>query len=162
MIIDDKGRLFRKINLIDLLIIIIVIAAGIFVFNKFGKAKIVTPLAKQEPVEITFIIESLPEYAADNVEIGDSVIDRVTSAYLGKVTRIEKRADMSYAPDQDGKYVRSSKEGYCSLEFTVEGTGVFDGKVVNIGNTNYYVYRDTTLYVGDTMLFTRIKDIEKK
>jgi hypothetical protein len=162
MIIDDKGRLFKKINLIDLLIILIIVAAGILVFNKFGRAKVVTPLAKQEPVAITFIIESLPEYAADNVEINDPVIDRVTSAYLGKVVSVEKKPDRSYAPDQDGRYVRSSKEGYCSLEFTVEGTGVFDGKVVNIGNTNYYVYRDTTLYVGDTMLFTRVKDIEKK
>lgn len=162
MIIDDKGRLFKKINLIDLLIILIILAAGVFLFNKFQKANIVIPLAKQEPVAITFIIESLPEYAADNVEINDPVTDKVTSAYLGKVTKVEKLPDRSYAPDQDGKYVRSSKEGYCSLEFTVEGTGVFNGKVVNIGNTNYYVYRDTTVYVGDTILFTRIKDIEKK
>ena len=85
MIIDDKGRLFKKINLIDLLIIVIIVAAGFFVYNKFGKAKIVTPLARQEPVAITFIIESLPEYAADSVETGDPVTDRVTSAYLGNV-----------------------------------------------------------------------------
>jgi len=162
MIIDDKGRLFKKINLIDLIIILIILAAGIFLYNKFGKARIVTPLAKQEPVAITFILESLPEYAADNVEMDDPVTDRVTSAYLGKVTKIEKKPDMTFGVDNEGKVVRSSKEGYCSLEFTVEGTGVFSGKVVNIGNTNYYVFRETTLYVGDTMLFTRIKDIEKK
>lgn len=162
MIIDDKGRLFKKINLIDLLIILIIVAAGFFVYNKFGKAKIVTPLARQEPVAITFIIESLPEYAADSVETGDPVTDRVTSAYLGNVTKLEKNPDITFGVDNEGKVVRSSKEGYCSLELTVEGTGVFSGKVVNIGNTNYYVFRETTLYVGDTMLFTRIKDIEKK
>ena len=162
MIIDDKGRLFKKINLIDLLIILIILAAGVFLFNKFGKAKIVNPLAKQEPVEITFIVESLPEYAADSIEEGDPVTDRVTSSYLGKVTKLEKNPDITFGVDSEGKVVRSSKEGYCSLELTVEGTGVFSGKVVNIGNTNYYVYRETTLYVGDTMLFTRIKDIEKK
>lgn len=162
MIIDDKGRLFKKINLIDLLIILIILAAGIFVFTKFRRANIVTPLAKQEPVAITFIIESVPEYAANNVEVDDPVTDRVTSSYLGKVTKVEKKPDISYAADENGKYIRSSKEGYCSLEFTVEGSGVFNGKVVNIGNTNYYVYRDTTVYVGDTMLFTRIKNIEKK
>jgi len=162
MIIDDKGRLFKKINLIDLLIIIIIIAAGFFLYSKFAKAKIVTPLAKQETVELTFIVESLPEYAADNVEIGDPVTDRVTSAYLGKVTKVEKKPDITFGVDNEGKVVRSSKEGYCSLVLTVEGTGVFSGKVVNIGNTNYYVYRETTLYVGDTMLFTRVMDIERK
>ena len=161
MIIDDKGRLFKKINLIDLLIILIIVAAGFFVYNKFGKAKIVTLLEAGTRRDYSYS-ESLPEYAADSVETGDPVTDRVTSAYLGNVTKLEKNPDITFGVDNEGKVVRSSKEGYCSLEFTVEGTGVFDGKVVNIGNTNYYVYRETTLYVGDTMLFTRIKDIEKK
>lgn len=82
----------------------------VFVYNKFGKAKIVTPLARQEPVAITFIIESLPEYAADSVETGDPVTDRVTSAYLGNVTKLEKNPDITFGVDNEGKVVRSSKK----------------------------------------------------
>ena len=164
MIIDDKGRLFRKINLIDLLIILIVIAAGIFVFGKYGKAKIMTPFDKQEPIIITFAIEGLPEYAADSISDGDTTIDKVSSSVIGKVVKgsIQKDPDIFYAPDQNGIMIRSSRDGYCSLTFSVEGTGKFIENGVNVSNTEYYIYRPTDVRVGYTILYTRIKDIKRK
>lgn len=166
MLVDEKGRLFKKINLIDLLIILIVLAAGIFVFYKFGKANITTVFEKKEPVILTFTVESVPDYTANAVKEGAVVTDKVSSAQLGKVTKAVVGPDISYAYDNSGRWVQSSKPGYASIELTVEGTGVFSGDgVVNIGNTKYYLNRDsnsTGIYVGNVLLYTRIKDIEKK
>lgn len=164
MIVDDKGRLFRKINLIDLLIILIVIAAVVFFWGKFGKAKIITSFDKQVPVAITFVVESMPEYSVDAIKVGDVTVDKISTKAIGKVAKVEKGPDISYAPDQDGNYVQSSKPGYCSAEITVEGSGVFNEYgVVNMGNTEYYINRsDAGLYVGDVMIYSKIKSIEKK
>lgn len=164
MLVDDKGRLFGKINLVDLLIILIVLAAGIFLFTKFGRANVLTLIQKEEPVVITLFIEGLPEYAADAVKDGAVTIDKNTSTRMGKVVEgsIKKGPDIWYAANSDGQMVRSSREGFCSLEFSVEGSGVFTENGVTIGTTTYLIYRSTDVRVGDVELYTRIKSIEKK
>lgn len=164
MLVDDKGRLFKKINLVDLLIILIVLAAGILLFTKLGKANVLTLIDKEEPVVITLFIEGLPEYAADAVKDGAVVVDKNTSTRIGKVVpgSIKKGPDIWYAADNDGRMVRSSRDGYCSLELSVEGRGVFTDNGVTIGTTTYLIYRSTDVRAGNVELYTRIKSIERK
>ena len=162
MIVDDKGRLFKKINLIDLLIILIVIAAGIFVFGKYGKTKIVTPFTKQDKVVVTFYTEGTPTYSADAINVGDTASDKVTNSVFGKVIKKEVGPDMSYDRDSVGSVVRSPREGYCSITLTVEGTGIYSDSGVSVGNTDYYVYKYLELRAGKSYLYTRVENVEKK
>lgn len=158
---EDKGRKFRKINIIDLLIIFIIIAAGLFVFNKFGKARVLTPFKEQDKMRITFWSESLPEYAVDAIRTGDVVQDKITTAVFGKVIKTEKGRDIDFRPGVNGEIVKSSKEGYCSLLLTVEGEGVDTPTGTTFGNNDYFIYKYVEIKIGKTFAYARIKSIDK-
>jgi hypothetical protein len=163
MIIDDKGRLFKKINLIDLLIILIVIAAGVFVFGKFSKAKIVTPFTKQEQIVVTFYSESIPDYAAEAMQIGDFVKDKASGNVVGKIIEKETGPDISYERDATtGNMIRSSREGYCNLKIKVEGSGLLDEYGATINNVELYVYKYLDIRAGKALMYARISDVYKK
>jgi hypothetical protein len=50
-IIDQKGRLFGKINLFDLFVLVLLIAVAFFVFNRYIGKRVISTVATRE---ITF------------------------------------------------------------------------------------------------------------
>lgn len=162
MLIDDKGRLFKKINLIDLLVIIIILAAGIFAFYKFGKAQIITPFTPTDRIVITFYSEDLPAYAVEAMKEGHEVKDKTTNSVFGKVTNVKQMPSVFYAADLEGKMVKSSKEGYASMLLTVEGDGIFSTNGAVFGNIDYYINRYLEIRVGNVAVYTKVRSIEKK
>ena len=162
LLMDVKGRAFRKINVIDLVILLILLAAGIFVINKFTKARVLSPFAQQDKVIITFYSESLPEFAVDAMKQGDVVQDKTTTAVFGRVVDIHKGPDIHFRPDQNGNITQTSKEGYCSVLLTVEGEGIVGDRGTTFGNNDYYVYKYVEIKVGNSFAYTRIRSIMKK
>ena len=89
-IVNEKGRLFGLINVIDLIIILIlalVIFAGVYIVGSGA-------LARGERTEVNFTVEfiGVEEWFADIVEknIGGEVRDSVRGDYLGVITHVER------------------------------------------------------------------------
>jgi hypothetical protein len=162
MLVDDKGRLFKKINLIDLLVIIVVLAVGIFAINKFSEKKIITPFTKADRIVVTFYSEDLPSYAVSAMKVGDEVKDKTTNSVFGKVTNVEQMPSVAFGVDENGIMVKSSKEGYASMLLTVEGDGIFSDNGAYFGNIDYYINRYLEIRVGNTAVYTKVRSIEKK
>ena len=55
MIIDNKGRLFGKISIIDILIVVIIIVAVAGIGSKFVKSKLPALLLKQTRYKYSFM-----------------------------------------------------------------------------------------------------------
>ena len=117
MFIDDKGKLFGKLNFLDLLVILIIIAAlafggWYFMRNKGGDGSRLT---------IRYTIESVqkePEYF-DHIIPGESVVDGQTKQPMGKIVSFEKIPTRILAQDNENMTLV-----YDELE------GMYDGYIV--------------------------------
>ena len=166
MIIDSKGKLFGKVSIIDLLIVLIIAAGIAGVGYKFTKSGNATPFTKQDNIVIKFYHYEQQDFAARSVKVGDSVKDAKTGAYFGKVTKVEVDKSKSTAPDDKGQYQVSAREGWASVLITVEGSGIYrdgvNGQGVSFGGTDYFVNSSTQLKAGNADLWTFIYSIDKK
>lgn len=161
MIIDEKGKLFGKINLIDLLIIVVVIAAVGVLGYKFLAPK-ATGGNVQSVAEVKYFIEEVSDFVADEVKVGDKLMDESKNVELGVVTNVEYGDAVSYGTDANGKWVQSSKPGHQSMLITseVNATKFDHGMIVNA--SKYYVGHTFVLLAGEAKLYLRVYDIEFK
>lgn len=99
MFIDQKGKLFGKISIIDLLVIIIILAGlcgSYAAFQKVKGGKVLTEnkaLLKQDStldmLEVRMRLEEVRSMTRDSVHIGDEVYAKDTNKYLGEITDVE-------------------------------------------------------------------------
>ena len=167
MIIDSKGKLFGKVSIIDILIVLVVVAAVAGVGYKMTKSSASPFTAKEDNVIVTFYSEESPDYAVKVAKVGDSVKDFDKGSVFGKVKeeiKIDKALSFSdFTEYENGQWVVGSKPGYCSYYMKVEGTAVAnpDGSF-SFSNENYYVGRSLTMKVGGAVFTGRIYSIEKE
>lgn len=165
MIIDSKGKLFGKISIIDVLVVVVILAGVVGIGYKFSKSR--SPLfAKGEIVVTQFYQAEVDEFAAKAIKVGDMVTDHSTGANFGKVTNIEIGKSASFAPDDKGVWVESPKPRYASIIITVEGPGIYKDGVgeqgVSFGNTDFYVDRSVDVQVGNTNFWAKVYSLQKK
>lgn len=104
-LMDGKGRLFGKINIVDLLIVLflIAIAAGGYLFFFGGSEKKVVETAK---VVYEFEITNVNKDFMDAITTGDPIRDSVRGNELGTVVSKESRQATMLNEDLiNGRYV---------------------------------------------------------
>lgn len=165
MIIDSKGKIFGKINIVDIIILVSILVSIVFVGYKLSKSILSNPFNKPDKLIIKIYSEEAPEFAAKAVYLNDIVIDFDTNSTFGHVTKIDMGPSVSYAGDDKGQIIQSSKPGYTSVIYTLEGTGIYKDGVteggVTIDNINFYIGRTITYKVGHSIMQGRIYDIKK-
>lgn len=161
MLIDNKGRLFGKVNIIDILIVIAIAAAIFGGYKFFTKNNAATGFtASTNKIQIQFYAEEVPEYVANSVEIGVAAKDFERNTNFGTVVNKEIEKSFSIANNSDGQYVQTSKPGYSSIKVTIEGKGVFGSTGVTIDNFEYNIGKTIILKVGKSTFQCRIYDIK--
>lgn len=162
MIIDSRGKLFGKVSIVDLLIIVIIVAGALGVYYKFVKVDSSGIATTTQKVSVAFFMEDVAEYTADSIKEGDFVRDRTSSVNIGRVTKVVKGPDIVFYPNSDGKVIASSKPGYVSVEVTVEGEGEYSATGVRFNNVDYYVNKSQFfLRVGPAELYPKVSSIKK-
>lgn len=119
-IIDEKGRLFGKLNLIDLLVIVLLLAVVFAVVWKLGAGKAAENASAQTyGVDFTVVVDDVHEEvcAYAETQVGQSIVNsgKVLNATL---TGCEAR------PQDDGKY---------TLYLSVSGTAGMSELVYKLG-----------------------------
>lgn len=120
--IDEKGRLFGKLNLFDLLVILLVVAGLIGMSTRLVTK---TATEKQYRSGVSQIeVLNVPEYVADSFKVGDVLYEKEIE--LGTVTAVEKVPYTSVELLNDGTY----QEVEHALNFTVKMTVETDRMLV--------------------------------
>lgn len=161
MIIDKKGRIFGKVSIIDVFIVVLVMAVLAGAWYRFTKSKTPTPFVKTDKIRVEFFVEEMPDFAVNAVKIGDPVKESVQNTGLGRVVDIKKDSAIRWVETDKGEYVKTSREGYLSALVTIEAQGFYGSNGVSINNVDYYIGRTLTLYVGNAALYGRISALEK-
>ena len=128
-IIDSKGRLFGKISVIDIAVIIVVLFLCAAVYMRFFVLETTSKTADTNTIRYSVMAYSLRDCMVDNIKVGDDLYEAVGNTYVGKITNIEKTESKSWNTKEDGTYALGTLEDRYDLIIDVEADGIItDGR----------------------------------
>lgn len=157
--IDKNGKIGGKVNLIDLIIVVVILAAVVFVVYRFF-VKDDTGIIKNEPVIIEYTCDETNDYTAERLELGATVLDGNTDNVLGTVIDIKIGEPVSYTVTDSGDTVGMIKPGYNSVVITIEGAGILEENGLMIDRFRYGIGHTTVVFVGECKLWGKISGID--
>lgn len=163
-IIDNKGRLFGKVSIIDVVVVLIVAVMAVALYvknNSLDASK--TGQASNVPITFTVEAEHVNLNVVDAIRVGDQVYDqdRASGGAIGTITDIQVVEAGRTERLTNGVYARMTNKDARNLIITIEGTGsVTDGaysinKIYEIGMnasrnfyTSYAVFTASVTSIG--------------
>ena len=156
--IDKNGKIGGKVNLIDLLILIVIIAVAAFVAHRF-LVRDSAGLVKNDAVRLEFTATEVKKYTAAALKEGAPALDADENNYLGSVLSYELGEAYEYIVDEHGDTVELNPFDSVSVVVTTETSGNLDGNGVVINGTRYAVGHSMVLFAGDAKLWVRVSGI---
>jgi len=138
-IITDK-KLFGKINLIDILLIIIISIAGIVVYNMvFSSETTVNIGAQYYTTRCTIKLDDLPIGASEYLLAGADVYDNETNVFIGKLIDAKSGDCITIRTNREtDEFIESKVPNRETVYATVE-VNVSDQGADLITADNYYI-----------------------
>lgn len=145
MIIDENGKLFRKVSIIDILIVLVIllcIAGAVIRFSGLLGDNGSTPVQIEYVLRVRQIRDESVNAIMKKGELYSSLSDE---AYLGTVTNVEKLENEDYSELIDGTIVKTSAVDRYDVLITVQvdgkqtGSALYttDGKRIEVGSLKY-------------------------
>ncbi len=157
--IDEKGRLFGKVNIVDLIIVVVILAAVAYLAITFLGPE--STIASSEDVTVTFYTEEIPDYVVAALEEGSKVWDLSDNVTIGTVDSWSVSDSISYVVnDTQTASFETPKTGYNALSLNVSAQGVIEEHGVRIGGVLYGVGHTVTMYAGEAKLYIKVSSIE--
>ena len=169
MLIDNKGKLFGKISIIDIAIIAVILIAFIGIGYKLYDMKSSNTNIEEELYLIEFESLESPDYAVKELEERfkerekDLIVnDPVKKIEFGKVVDVETGPSRAFTNDSEGQLHIENKPGYMAINVTAEGMASPGGNGVKYGNFEYFIGKTIEIRAGNVALWVRIIDIKEK
>ncbi len=127
-IIDNKGKIFGKVSIIDILIAFcLIFIAVVFVLKISGNIKIPTPT--KQNVEYTTQIKAYNLFKTDKepFKVGEKLYSS-SGDVIGEIIAIDKQQGYSNEKLQDGTFIKFKNDEYIDYYLTVKGVGSYTDK----------------------------------
>ena len=158
--IDKNGKVFGKINIVDLIVIVvIIIAIAMFAASRLNNTGEVT-VDDGKTIYMSFYAEEISDFVADKIELGSKLYDDDCKQVLGTVVKVEKEPAVTYTEDSEGNSVVSSKENYQSVIVTAKVDGTLSDYGLELNDFKYGVGHSMTLRAGYAKMYMRVYDID--
>ena len=124
-ILDRDGRLFGKISIIDVIVLLVVAVLAVAVFVKSQRTQTSTSIT-DTPVIYQMLLTNQPEYMLSAIQEGDQLYDqeRSTGGSLGTITQVEVSDGTNLGALDDGTYAVLPAENRYNILITVECAGL--------------------------------------
>mgnify|MGYP001187546940 CR=1 FL=1 len=144
MLIDSKGRLFGKINLLDLVVLLAILAvAGRFAYGAV-KGPAAAPAGQDQVIEMTLRIPAVTDWTVDVIKVGDELYDSKSNTRMGKIVETWTEPAVAVREMPDG-IVPHVSDTHFDLYVTVRGPArvspngiTMSGIEVKVGRSNQY------------------------
>lgn len=137
-IIDEKGKLFGLINVIDLFVLVIIVA-----LVGFGAYKMVnvnpTVAVNNKQAVMRFEITEVRDYTYNVIQVGETVKDYDKNIVYGKVVKVEKTPAKRYVTTADGRVVVATVPDKLDVSIYVQGTATSNNNIILMGNNEIFV-----------------------
>jgi hypothetical protein len=139
-IIDENGRLFGKIRVLDVLVILVVLVLAAAAYRKLNVIEDTTTSVKTIPTTYTVIVKNVRQTTADMYRAGDRLYNEA-GIPLGVVAAVSTAPGTTVSITNDGTYVVAPVEGRVDMTVTVSAN-------CSTSNGRYYVERTFELNAG--------------
>jgi len=164
MIIDKNGRLFGKVSVIDALIVVFILAAGIFFAARYMSSRN-NPIgagSALDELEITFYSEEVNNFVVDAIKEGDAAKEYAQYASFGNVVKVEIADSITWVGDSNGIIYPSSKDGnYSSITVTTRARGKINAIGFELDGSTYFVGKTVIMQFGKAGFQGRISGVER-
>ena len=165
--IDDKGRLFGKVNLIDLLVVLLVVAVAAAAVIKITGSRVPGEVvsAESDMKEITFTVlcRMVHNDIADNVmEVvgGEQLMSNGELVESCFVTDVQRGIFYESYVTPEGVPAKAESEEYCDLHFTVSGQAPYYGNSFHVGSQEVRVGKSHIFKTVSVELNGTVVDLE--
>ena len=140
-IVDEKGRLFGKVSLIDVFVIlaVLVLALG-YLYNRTSQ-DIQRIIRADTPMYVTFLVEGVRDFSLDAVQEGAIVFRQHERIPLGTVAYIDDGTAYDIIVREDGTAGLVPVENRYNMYITIYAVG-------SITDTGYFVNGTQQMAVG--------------
>ena len=131
-LMDENGRLFGKISIIDVLVVGVVLVLAVALNFKSNQTQTGTSVTS-DTITYQVLVSGVRNYVADTVSVDDLLydLDHNSGGALGKIVAIEETDGTKFVELQNGYVGMVPAEDSVNLLLTVEGRGVVsDGRVL--------------------------------
>ncbi len=141
--ISKDGKLFGKISIIDIAVILIFILLAVGVLIKFSGNPNVE-LVSGEPIECTLKVTNVRDYTVEALKKGGAVYDTTTKEYIGEITDAWSEGAQATISMADGTIKTADAEDRYNVYVKV----AFTGKIADNG---YYTASNRQIAVGSAV-----------
>ena len=152
-IIDGKGRLFGRISVIDIIVIIVALVLIVAFYIKFNAGD--NPFTSRDTTEVTYTVRiaSIRLTSANHLRPGDNIYYQETGAFVGTIKDVEINDAEVTDSIVDGTYVVASVEDRYDITLTIDAN-------CTISNDRYYINNTFELRVNASYRFlTKYNDV---
>ena len=146
--LDKNGKLFGKINAIDLCVITVVVLLALGAIYKFGIVNNTSESGSTatQPISYKVKILNTRQYSYDNIQAGDILYDKTSGNAIGTIVEVDSEPGVDLVERPDGTAVLGEVENRINIILTVEATGT-------ITSRGHFVNRTYELLVGGIRKF---------
>lgn len=159
-LIDDKGKIFGLINIIDLTVILLILLVAAGAYYKLNSDQ--GGIAAAKEIEFTVMVPCVRPKLAETVQVGDKMVAG-DSYQAVTVKSVEVKPAFGVYTSSDGSRVETTDPYLKDIFVVLEGKTVISGATINMGGQEirvgreYYVKSLTYEHKGTIMDIT-IKD----
>lgn len=138
-LLDERGRILGKVNIVDILVLLVIVAVVILAAVRFRDASVDTV-----PVRVVFTVEEAQAVAVATLDIKGTVKDDGGTVFgqVQQVTVAPTREEFLTSTDELKAF---DSPIYSDVNIEVLGQGVVTGSSVRIGSVPVGVGREVTL-----------------
>lgn len=131
---DHNGRLFGRINIIDLLVLLVLIgAAGFYGYkHKFVNPQI-APVSKTYTVRV--LVEEVRQATLDELRDGTVVKEADANSVIGTIRGVDAKPATKQVERSDGQIVLSAIPGKFDVVLSIEAPAQVTNWTIRIANT---------------------------
>lgn len=146
-LIDENGRLFGLVSVIDVVVIAVVAVLAAALYTKDSAMPIASAADPMQTIQYTVSITNMPEGRLDSLRVDDRIYDKETGNPMGIIKDIQTQDCVISMLKVDGTYVMAPIESRYNVKLTVEAQARVDER------GHYYVNRANIVGVGWSMDF---------
>lgn len=133
-LIDEKGRLGGRINVIDLLVLVaVLVVAARVAYVRLAPAGVRSFQEKERPLEVLVVVGPVRDATAEAIQVGDRLRETKSNDYLGEVIRVEIKPAEVVTQGPDGRFYEGPSGNRKDVWITLRGPGRVSENTILLG-----------------------------
>ena len=159
---DKKGRLFGKVNVVDLCIILLVVVAIFATVYKFGFSAHKDVNQSSIKIEYVLKVSGIRDFTVNSMETGLEIYEDKTNKFMGVLKNVETEPAKDYVLKSDGTFNYAEKPDRFDAYLTIESDArILDGGYFANGNKEIGRYSNINIYSQKFFCESEVVDVKE-